>query len=151
MPKTSYRTLPVDELRKLAEGGVFAGPDAEAQFTLGQRYARGIGVLKNDKAAVHWFTLAAERGHVEAQRYLAFEYLNGRGADRNEAEGIRWLRMAAETGDAPSQRQLGYHYATGSSLAGDANEGIRWFRLAAEQGVWQPNEEIWTPNTGSQS
>ncbi len=134
MPKASYRSVPVDELRKLAEGGVFSGPDAEAQFTLGQRYARGIGVLKNDKAAVHWFTLAAERGHVEAQRYLAFEYLNGRGADRNEAEGIRWLRMAAETGDAPSQRQLGYHYATGSSLAGDANEGTRWFRFAAEQG-----------------
>ena len=134
MPNMSYRSVPVDELRKLAEGAVSAGPDTEAQFTLGQRYARGIGILKNEKAAVHWFALAAESGHVEAQRYLAFEYLNGRGADKNEAEGMRWLRMAAENGDAPSQRQLGYHYATGSSLAGDANEGTRWFRLAAEQG-----------------
>lgn len=134
MPETSYRALPVDELRKLAEGGVSARPDAQAQFTLGQRYARGIGLTKNDKAAVHWFTLAAESGHVEAQRFLAFEYLNGRGVDVNETEGIRWLRMAAEAGDAPSQRQLGYHYATGSSLANDASEGTRWFRLAAEQG-----------------
>ncbi len=134
MPKTNYRAIPVDELRKLAEGGVSVGPDAQAQFTLGQRYARGLGVSKNDKAAVHWFTLAAEKGYVEAQRYLAFEYLNGRGVDKNEAEGIRWLRKAADAGDAPSQRQLGYHYATGSSLASDASEGTRWFRLSAEQG-----------------
>jgi TPR repeat protein/SpoVK/Ycf46/Vps4 family AAA+-type ATPase len=134
MPNTNYRALPVDELRKLAEGGVSVGPDAQAQFTLGQRYARGLGIQKNDKAAVHWFTLAAESGHVEAQRYLAFEYLNGRGVDKNEAEGIHWLRKAADAGDAPSQRQLGYHYATGSSLASDASEGTRWFRLSAEQG-----------------
>lgn len=134
MPKTSYRTLPVDELRKMAEGGVSVGPDAEAQFTLGQRYARGIGVKKNDKAAVHWFMRAAESGHMEAQRYLAFEYLNGRGVDKNEVEGLRRLRIAAEAGDAPSQRQLGYHYATGSGLTGDANEGTHWFRLAAKQG-----------------
>ncbi len=134
MPKESYRTLPVDELRSLAEGGVSVGPDAQAQFTLGQRYARGIGVARNDKAAVHWFARAAEGGHVEAQRYLAFEYLNGRGIHKNETEGLRWLRLAAEAGDAPSQRQLGFHYATGTGLAGDANEGMHWFRLAAEQG-----------------
>lgn len=134
MPKISYRTVPVDELRKMAEGGVSVGPDAVAQFTLGQRYARGIGLQKNDKAAVHWFTRAAESGHIEAQRFLAFEYLNGRGVDRNEAEGLRRLRLAADAGDAPSQRQLGYHYATGSGVAGDASEGTHWFRLAAKQG-----------------
>jgi TPR repeat protein/SpoVK/Ycf46/Vps4 family AAA+-type ATPase len=125
----TYRSLPVAELKLLAHK-----PDTEAQFTLGQRYARGLGVLKNDAQAAHWFQCAAESGHNQAQRYLAFAHLNGRGLPKNEAEGVRWLRIAAEGGDAPSQRQLGFHYATGSGTPFDPGEGVHWFRLAAENG-----------------
>ena len=130
----SYRLLPVPELKLLAHGGTWTKPDAEAQFTLGQRYARGMGVHKNDAQAAHWFQCAADCGHSQAQRYLAFAHLNGRGVAKNEAEGVRWLRLAADGGDAPSQRQMGFHYATGSGVPFDPSEGVQWFRLAAEQG-----------------
>ena len=130
----SYRTLPVTELRNLAEGSLIAKPDCEAQFTLGQRYARGMGVAKNDAMAADWFQRAADLGHIEAQRYLAFAHLHGRGIKKDEAEGVRRLRIAADWGDAPSQRQLGFHYATGSGVPFDPSEGVQWFRLAAEQG-----------------
>jgi TPR repeat protein/SpoVK/Ycf46/Vps4 family AAA+-type ATPase len=130
----SYRSLPITELRTLAEGALFANPDCEAQFTLGQRYARGMGVVKNDVLAAAWFQRAAALGHIEAQRYLAFAHLNGRGIKKDEVEGVRRLRIAADWGDAPSQRQLGFRYATGNGVAFDPNEGVRWFRLAAEQG-----------------
>lgn len=36
----SYRTLAVNQLRVLAEGSLITKPDCEAQFTIGQRYAR---------------------------------------------------------------------------------------------------------------
>lgn len=130
----SYRTLPVAELRTLAQGNLLSKPDCEAQFTLGQRYARGMGVVKSDAIAADWFQRAADLGHIEAQRYLAFAHLNGRGVQKNEAEGMRRLRMAADWGDAPSQRQLGFHYATGSGVPFDPAEGVNWFRLAAKQG-----------------
>ncbi|MCX7242142.1 MAG: AAA family ATPase [Burkholderiales bacterium] len=130
----TYRNLPVAELRHLAEGGVFTKPDSEAQFTLGQRYVRGMGVGKSDSLAAHWFALAADNGHVIAQRNLAYAHLYGRGLPKNEAEGVRRLRIAAEWGDAPSQRQLGFHYATGSGVPLDPKEGLHWFRLAADQG-----------------
>jgi len=130
----TYRSLPVPELRTLAQGSLFAKPDCEAQFTLGQRYARGMGVAKSDVVAADWFQRAADLGHIEAQRYLAFAHLHGRGIKKDEAEGVRRLRMAADRGDVPSQRQLGFHYATGSGVPFDPSEGVHWFRLAAEQG-----------------
>jgi TPR repeat protein/SpoVK/Ycf46/Vps4 family AAA+-type ATPase len=130
----SYRSLPIPELRLLAQGSPLVKPDREAQFTIGQRHARGLGIVKSDALAADWFQRAANLGHIEAQRYLAFAYLNGRGVKKDDAEGIRRLRIAADSGDAPSQRQLGFHYAKGNGVPFDPNEGVRWFRLAAEQG-----------------
>ena len=130
----SYRSLPVPELRLLAQGGLLVKPDCEAQFTLGQRYARGMGVVKCETLAADWFQRAADSGHIEAQRCLAFAYLHGRGVAKNEAEGIRRLQIAADRGDSASQRQLGFHYAAGSGVPFDPSEGVRWFLLAAEQG-----------------
>ena len=54
--------LSVSEIRTIAVGG-----DAEAQFLLGFMYAKGRGVLEDDKEAVKWFRKAAEQGHAEAQ------------------------------------------------------------------------------------
>ena len=46
---------PVTEIRLRAEQG-----DADAQFTLGVRYANGEGVLQDDEEAVRWYRLAAD-------------------------------------------------------------------------------------------
>lgn len=133
MSSKRYEALPIQELRKLAEGSVFLKADADAQFHLGQRYALGAGVDKNDQEAAYWFRRAADLNHTEAQRHLAFAHLNGRGVPKNESEGIRRLRIAAEAGDAPARRQLGYHYATGTGVRKDEHEAVHWFRLAADQ------------------
>ena len=49
------------EFRVLAEQG-----DAAAQYNLGLMYADGRGVPQNDKKAVRWFRLAAEKGNADA-------------------------------------------------------------------------------------
>lgn len=130
---TPYTTRSLDDLLDSALGGISHRPDVKACFQLALRYAKGTGVAKDHDKAAHWFTLAANNGHLEAQRHLAFVYLHGRGVVRSEVEGIRRLRDAAERGDAPAARQMGYHYATGSGLEKDENEAVRWFRIAAEQ------------------
>lgn len=133
MSSKRYETLSVEALRQLAEGDILHYPDLEAQCQLGRRYAKGVGVVKDEPEAAKWFNLAADGGNAEAQRNLAFAHLNGRGLAKNEAEGIRRLRLAAEGADAPAQRQLGYHYATGLGVPMDATEAVHWFRFAANQ------------------
>ena len=129
-----YAQLTVAELQQLARGNSAHKPDAQARFELGQRYATGTGVEKDNRQAAHWFALGADIGHLGAQRNLAFAYLHGRGVEKDMVEGIRQLRNVAERGDAPARRQLGYHYATGTGIAKDENEAVHWFRMAAEQG-----------------
>ena len=52
--------------------------DAEAQYELGARYARGEGVPRNYTAAVSWFRRAAEQGHIGAAYNLGAMYAGGR-------------------------------------------------------------------------
>ena len=134
MSTKRFETLTIEQLRNLAGGHLLIKPDPEAQFHLGQRFAQGKGVEKDETQAVYWFHRAADLGHAEAQRNLAFAFLSGKGIVKNQAEGVRRLRIAAEAGDVPARRQLGYHYATGTGVPKDENEAVHWFRLAADQG-----------------
>ena len=42
--------------------------DADAQFMIGQMYAKGNGVTKDQNAADEWFWKAAQQGHADAAR-----------------------------------------------------------------------------------
>ena len=134
MSPKRFETLTIEQLRNLAGGHLLIKPDPEAQFHLGQRFAQGKGVEKDEPQAVYWFHRAADLGHAEAQRNLAFAFLSGKGIVKNQAEGVRRLRIAAEASDVAARRQLGYHYATGTGVPKDENEAVHWFRLAADQG-----------------
>ena len=134
MSTKRFETLTIEQLRNLAGGHLLIKPDPEAQFHLGQRFAQGKGVEKDELQAVYWFHRAADLGHAEAQRHLAFAFLSGKGIVKNQAEGVRRLRIAAEASDVAARRQLGYHYATGTGVPKDENEAVHWFRLAADQG-----------------
>ena len=50
---------PITEIRRQAEQG-----DVDAQFNLGGRYFRGVGVPEDDTEAARWLRLAAEQGHA---------------------------------------------------------------------------------------
>ena len=50
---------PITEIRRQAEEG-----DVDAQFNIGGRYFRGVGVPEDDTEAVRWLRLAAEQGHA---------------------------------------------------------------------------------------
>jgi TPR repeat protein len=74
----------VAELRARAEQG-----DADAQFSLGVRYANGRGVAEDEAEAVRWYRLAAEQGYVDAQFNLGVRYSIGEGVP----EDTRWCRL----------------------------------------------------------
>jgi hypothetical protein len=84
-------------IRKLAEDG-----DPEAQYQLAIRYESGAGVKRDYPQALHWFTEAANSGHLMAMKSLADIYTRGLdGADVDKARAAQWsekVKLAEQAG-----------------------------------------------------
>jgi TPR repeat protein len=104
--------------------------DRAAQFELGVRYRRGIGIGRSDDKAIYWFRKAAEQGNAGAQYYTGL-LLCGR---NEKPEGAKWYRKAAEQGNIDAQYILGVMYFNGEGVKQDYPEAAKWYRKAAEQG-----------------
>lgn len=63
--KSAYRQGLYEEAMALL-GGAGSKMDADAQFMIGQMYAKGRGVEKNKKIAEEWYWKAANQGHAAA-------------------------------------------------------------------------------------
>ena len=116
--------------------------DAEAQYSVGQRYDYGDGVEEDDAEAVRWYRLAAEQGHAEAQHSLGILYALGQGVEEDDAEAVRWYRLAAEQGHVEAQLFLANRYEIGSGVERDFTEAVRWYRLAAINGDNEAKERL---------
>jgi hypothetical protein len=83
----------LDALIAKAEQG-----DAQAQFSLGMMYRKGVGVSKNCANAFKWLKKAAEQGHSNAQILLGTMYDSGEGVEQNEQEALKWYKKTCRTG-----------------------------------------------------
>lgn len=68
--------------------------DAEAQFSLGDMYAQGLGVSQDDQKAMSWFRKAAEQGFIPAQVNLGVMYTQGQCVKQNLVEAHKWFNIA---------------------------------------------------------
>tara|TARA_B100001123_G_scaffold437934_2_gene571697 strand:+ start:7313 stop:7729 length:417 start_codon:yes stop_codon:yes gene_type:complete len=105
---------PIEKLRTSAEQG-----DADSSFELGLRYYVGNGVTLDYSEALHWLTLALDRGDSRAQSYLETLYDYNQG---NQQDDITSVRSAAERGHIVSQFNLGVMYANGRNVNQDYSE-----------------------------
>ena len=62
-------------------------------------YADGLGVRKNYRTAVKWWTLGAEQGQLSCCCLLGKMYKNGWGVRRNYVEAYKFISIGAEDGD----------------------------------------------------
>ncbi|MEZ5542126.1 MAG: tetratricopeptide repeat protein [Pseudomonadota bacterium] len=86
-------------IRKLAEDG-----DPEAQYQLAIRYESGVGVKRDYPQALHWFTLAANSGHLMAMKSLADIYARGLdGVDADKARAAHWSDRVRQAETAVQQ------------------------------------------------
>jgi TPR repeat protein len=83
------------EMFELASQG-----EAYAQYNLGLMYDNGQGVPQDYKAAVKWYSLAAEQGHAFAQYNLGVSYTNGEGVIQDNVYAHMWFNIAASSGDS---------------------------------------------------
>ena len=95
--------LPLDRLVAAARGG-----HVDSQLSLGVRYYRGLGVIKDYDEAGRWFKLASanivnpliaqadNQGDVEAMRQLYRRYKDGVGVPASSEAALRWMLKLAE-------------------------------------------------------
>jgi TPR repeat protein len=81
--------------------------DAQAQFQVGQIYARGITVPQDLTLAAEWYRKSADSGSAKAQYALGLLYSRGEGVPQDSAQAAAWYRKAALQGDADAQYNLG--------------------------------------------
>ena len=83
------------EIQRAAEQG-----DADAQFRLGKMYDMALGVPRDEKKAVYWYSKAAEQEHAGAQFELGMTYYYGAEGFRiNLSKAADWLRKSNRQGN----------------------------------------------------
>ena len=116
-----------DRLREMADHG-----NAGAQYRLGQLYEQAEGVIQNLADAVHWYTVAAEQGHVPSQTRLGLIYfIDPPSAATLTAEEYE----SVAKGQLPSGTMLEKLFPHGFSVTKDFALAAKWNRLAAVSGV----------------
>jgi len=73
--------------------------NAETQYELGQCHEKGLGVIRDNKEAVKWYTKSAEQGHVMAAFNLSRCYEDGQGVLRDKKEAMKWFAKVLESTD----------------------------------------------------
>jgi uncharacterized protein len=74
--------------------------DAKAQYELGDYYARGVEVMRDETEAVKWFRKAAEQNYAPAQASLGTYYSFGSGGlPMDTVQAYKWSALAAKQGN----------------------------------------------------
>jgi TPR repeat protein len=84
--------------RQAAERG-----SAKAQVALGDLYAAGRGVARDDLSAVSWYRKAAMQGESDGQFRLGEMYAAGRGVAQNNFQAYVWFSRAARGGNVAAE------------------------------------------------
>jgi len=114
--------------------------DAEAQFSLGLRFANGQGPALDYAQAARWYLKAAEQSHALAQFNLGVMYAEGQGMPSDKEQSILWFDRAARLGDAAAQYRVGmtHHQASLDPSPMNASESrieaYKWLQLSDDQG-----------------
>lgn len=115
---------------------------ASARYLLGELYANGQGVARDDENALRWYLEAAEMGNAAAQ-YQAGRFLaSGRAVAPDPVAAHAWYQRAAGQGDADAQLALGLNYLTGAGVEANPQQGRSWLLRAARQGQAQAQMEL---------
>lgn len=118
--------LAYKEFRASAEEG-----HADSQFNLALMYEQGIGVAKDEKEAVVWYTKSAEQGNAPAQFNLGVLYENGRGTKVDFAKANKWYRKASSQGDPLAIGNLGMLYVRGQGVKENKTAGVALLLVSA--------------------
>ena len=102
--------------------------DPPAMTLLGELYAQGLGVGRDDSKAAQWYKQAAALGDRDAMFALAMFNFEGRAGPRNPDEAARLLAGAAKLGHPAASYDLGLLYLQGQQFPQDFKRAAELFR-----------------------
>lgn len=114
----------------------------QAMFRIGRMYEQGLGVGKDQHAALNWYRKAAELGNTQAMVRIARIYGRGLGVERDYDLALAWLRKASEAGDGIAMINLAVMYDKGWGVSTDAREASRHLLRAIRAGAWQVQQDV---------
>ena len=82
--------------------------NASVQYSLGEMYFYGIGVLYDSKVAAKWHKLAAEQGFAPSQLKLSKLYSSGAGVIFSPELAHMWANIATSNGEKDSREFMDY-------------------------------------------
>ena len=93
--------------------------NASAQGNLGVLYEKGLGVPRDSKTAMKWYSLAAKQGLSSAQYNLFVLFFYGRGVAKDYVRALAWANIAASSGnkDAIKAREVAKKRMTPPQIA----------------------------------
>jgi uncharacterized protein len=104
-----------DEAVKYLQPAAEAG-DAGAMYVLGQMYASGRGIAKDEKAATELFLKAANLGDANAQQSLGSALMLGEGIEQDMVEALKWFIISGRAGNKDA---ISYAQKVGRFLSRD--------------------------------
>ncbi|ALN74237.1 tetratricopeptide repeat protein [Aureimonas sp. AU20] len=108
--------------------------DPAAQTLLGEIYARGLGVPRDEKESARWYGIAAKSGVAEAQFRYALLLIEGRAVERDDATARDLMKAAADAGNPLAAFNYGQMLIQ-SAPTGGFGEALSYFRMAADKNV----------------
>ena len=110
-----------DEAVKYLQPAAEAG-DAGAMYVLGQMYASGRGIAKDEKAATELFLKAANLGDANAQQSLGSALMLGEGIEQDMIEALKWFIISGRAGNKDA---ISYAQKVGRFLSRDMQREAR--------------------------
>ena len=108
--------------------------DLSLQILLGDAYASGAGVPKDDRKAFEFFSLAAWQESAIAQKRVAEAFREGLGVGKSSKSAFEWLLRAAQGGDLEAARLVGQEYLRGVAVSASLDSALSWLGKAAASG-----------------
>ena len=126
-----FRSAPLAKLQEAAAQG-----NAQAQYWLGTRLIKGLGVAQNTKLAVDCFKKSADQNFAPAITSLAELYDDGVGFPENPKEATRLYQKAVTMREPRAEWKMGERLMIEKSLGGlgDLEAGIKLLKQAANDG-----------------
>ncbi len=107
--------------------------NAIAMCILGDRYAVGRGVAKDEERAFALFKKAAPNSSAGAY-HLGVAYERGIGCEKNERRAFAAYDRAAKEGHLAAQYEVAERYGQGNGVEADDAKAEHWWKQAAENG-----------------
>lgn len=112
-----------------------ANGNAEAQFEVANRYAKGHGVKRDYEKAWRWYHHAAAQSFAPAQYMLAALYERGLGTKRDLEQAKAWYERASDLGNVKAMHNLAVMHTGRDGKPADYFKAGKWFAKAAAHGL----------------